>query len=420
MATVTFFIRKNKNPASIYVRLRAGRKIDITVKTDKTINPKFWNNNWIRKAAAFGDKLNLENDLQSLILRRRNDTITVGSLISSDWLQNVIHEWQGVSQEDSSTYLVNLIKEYIKTMPNRLRNGKVGLSNGTYKTTIGRLIKFQENTRHKYLLKEIDLKFKTALFDYLKNDLGLALNSISKDISNIKAVCREAEERGLKVNRQVYSKSFSSPAEKILFTTLNPGELELISKYSGKQYLENARDWLIISCWTGCRVGDLMKLSMGNIKLFSDDKRVIQYTQSKTKKMVNIPRHDQVSGIIDRLGGFPRAISVPKYNKYLKELCESAGLNEIIEGSRQNPITKKKETGTFEKWKLISSHVGRRSFATNQYNLPTNKAIMAVTGHSTEKQLLAYIGEVESDHLESFFDFWDKEVLLQKLETFAD
>ena len=262
MATVTFFIRKNKNPASIYVRLRVGRRIGITVKTDKTINPKFQNNNWIRKAAAFGDKLNLENDLQSLILRRRNDTITVGSLISSDWLQNVIHEWQGVSQEDSSTYLVNLIKEYIKTMPNRLRNGKVGLSNGTYKTTIGRLIKFQENTRHKYLLKEIDLKFKTALFDYLKNDLGLELNSISKDISNIKAVCREAEERGLKVNRQVYSKSFSSPAEKILFTTLNPGELELISKYSGKQYLENARDWLIISCWTGCRVGDLMKLSM--------------------------------------------------------------------------------------------------------------------------------------------------------------
>lgn len=416
MATVTFSIRKNKNPASIYVRLRSGREIDITLKTGKTINPKFWSNNWIRNAAAFEDKLNLENDLntlRSLILRRRNDTITADSLISSDWLQKVIYEWQGVFQEDSSTYLVDLIKEDIKTMPNRLRNGKVGLSSGTirnYKTTLGRLMKFQENTRHNYLLKEIDLKFKTELFDYLKNDLELALNSICKDISNIKAVCREADERGLKVSRQLYSKSFSSPAEKTLFTTLNPGELELISKYSGKQYLENVRDWLIISCWTGCRVGDLMKFSMRNIKLFPGDIRVIQYIQNKGKKMVDIPMHPKVSGIIDRLGGFPRAISSVKYNKYIKELCESVGLNEMIEGSRQKPITNKREIGTFEKWKLIRSHIGRRSFATNHYNLLPNKVIMAVTGHTTEKQFLAYIGEVESDHIDSFLDFWSKEV----------
>ena len=217
-------------------------------------------------------------------------------------------------------------------------------------------------------------------------------------------------QRGLKVSRQLYSNSFSSPAEKTLCTTLNPGELELISKYSGKQYLENVRDWLIISCWTGCRVGDLMKFSMKNIKLFPGDIRVIQYIQNKGKKMVDIPMHPKVSGIIDRLGGFPRAISSAKYNLYIKELCESVGLNEMIEGSRQKPITNKREIGTFEKWKLIRSHIGRRSFATNHYNLLPNKVIMAVTGHTTEKQFLAYIGEVESDHIDSFLDFWSKEV----------
>jgi hypothetical protein len=49
---------------------------------------------------------------------------------------------------------------------------------------------------------------------------GDRINS-SYCLANINAVCREAEEKGLKVNRQVYSKSFSSPAEKTLFTTLN-------------------------------------------------------------------------------------------------------------------------------------------------------------------------------------------------------
>lgn len=33
---------------------------------------------------------------------------------------------------------------------------------------------------------------------------------------------------------------------------------------------------------------------------------------------------------------------------------------------------------------------------------------MAVTGHSTEKQFLKYIGEVESDHLQIFIDQWSK------------
>ena len=37
-----------------------------------------------------------------------------------------------------------------------------------------------------------------------------------------------------------------------------------------------------------------------------------------------------------------------------------------------------------------------------------NKVIMAVRGHSAEKQFLKYIGEVESDHLQIFIDQWSK------------
>ena len=40
-------------------------------------------------------------------------------------------------------------------------------------------------------------------------------------LANINAVCREAEEKGLKVNRQVHSEGFSSPIEKTISTTLN-------------------------------------------------------------------------------------------------------------------------------------------------------------------------------------------------------
>lgn len=75
----------------------------------------------------------------------------------------------------------------------------------------------------------------------------------------------------------------------------------------------------------------------------------------------------------------------------------------------QNKIKKThlKETGTFEKWELIRSHTCRRSFATNHYNKLSNKLIMAVTGHATERMLLNYIGETENDHLDDFLSAWN-------------
>ena len=76
---------------------------------------------------------------------------------------------------------------------------------------------------------------------------------------------------------------------------------------------------------------------------------------------------------------------------------------------RQNPKTHLKETGYFEKWELVRSHIMRRSFATNHYNKLPNKVIMAVTGHATEKMLLNYIGEVENDHIQDYMEFWTKQ-----------
>lgn len=56
-------------------------------------------------------------------------------------------------------------------------------------------------------------------------------------------------------------------------------------------------------------------------------------------------------------------------------------------------------TETFEKWQLVSSHTGRRSFCTNVYKqgLPTFM-IMSVSGHKTEKAFLKYIKIKQDEH----------------------
>ena len=61
-------------------------------------------------------------------------------------------------------------------------------------------------------------------------------------------------------------------------------------------------------------------------------------------------------------------------------------------GGHGSPIS-----GTTWAHMAVSSHVGRRSFASCQYGHLPNTHIMAYTGHSTEKQLLAYIGKPQAE-----------------------
>jgi hypothetical protein len=42
---------------------------------------------------------------------------------------------------------------------------------------------------------------------------------------------------------------------------------------------------------------------------------------------------------------------------------------------------------------------------------------MAVTGHSTEKMLLNYIGETENTHLDDFMTIWEQDHLKKKDEN---
>ena len=58
---------------------------------------------------------------------------------------------------------------------------------------------------------------------------------------------------------------------------------------------------------------------------------------------------------------------------------------------------KRTEKGKFEKWELVSSHIGRRSYATNNFDKIPLRLVMNVTGHTTEKMFLNYVGKSNKD-----------------------
>ena len=57
----------------------------------------------------------------------------------------------------------------------------------------------------------------------------------------------------------------------------------------------------------------------------------------------------------------------------------------------------RKKTDTYKKHELVSSHIGRRSFATNFYGKIPTTYLIYVTGHSTEQMFLTYIGKSNKD-----------------------
>jgi len=415
MPTIKFITKGNKDPQTLYLRLRDGRKTDYTLSTGITISPKHWSKtkNWISPKSDFHNKPKIEKTLrtlESIVLNERNTRLGNGHPITKDWLLDIIVKWQGKKSDGINDYLTDLIKSYKEVLPQRVRNGKLGVSSGTirnYNTTISRLLKFEKFKKTKLRAIEIDFKFHEHYLKFAGDRLKLSQNSIGKDIKNIKAVCSDAKDRGIQVHENVLSRKFNAPSEKSQFVVLNETELDMIREFHGADYLENARDWLLIGCWTGCRFGDLMKLNMKNILPHKSGTKIIQYTQSKTGKLVSLPIHPHVKDIIERLNGFPRSISNVKFNKYIKEVCRHSKLTYQESGTRQNPNTHLKELGSFEKWTLVKSHTCRRSFATNHYNKMNNKQIMAVTGHATERMLLDYIGKADVEHISDFVNLWE-------------
>lgn len=77
----------------------------------------------------------------------------------------------------------------------------------------------------------------------------------------------------------------------------------------------------------------------------------------------------------------------------------------------------RKAKGEFEKHELVSTHICRRSFATNHYGKLPTPVIMAITGHTTEKMFLNYIGKTAKDNANALQNFWKVQEQKRKKKT---
>jgi integrase len=369
--------------------------------------------------------------LSTEIETRLNSATTKGEEITGEWLQVQIDTIMGKQKKTDVDRLTNYFQSYIDSLPFKERpNGKQGSSLSTiqkYTALKHKIEDFEKFKKKQFYVKDINTKFRNDFLTYLRNVDKLGNNTAGRYIKFLKTVCFDAANNGIETHLQLKQiKGFTEDVAKVF---LSVDELEKIDKTVFlRPALENAKNWLIIGCYTGQRVSDLLKMSKESI-VKRGEVELIELKQVKTNKRVTIPVLPETKEILNRNNGnFPAKISAQKFNEHLKDLCKLAGLTESTEGAilvdldEGNETIKKgdhkwrKQFGTFPKHELITSHVCRRSFATNFYgNMPT-PLIMSITGHTTEKQFLEYIGKSEGDSAIQFLEYYLKQAQMAKKE----
>ena len=144
----------------------------------------------------------------------------------------------------------------------------------------------------------------------------------------------------------------------------------------------------MIGCYTGLRFSDFTQIQPENIN--ANNTMLLIRTQ-KTSERVAIPLHKTVKSILKKHNNkLPKSYTNQVMNLHLKTVASLAKIKEPIETT----ITRagKLEKTTSPKYKLISTHTARRSFATNLYlaDIPAI-SIMKITGHKTERSFMSYI-----------------------------
>ncbi len=420
MATINYILKSTKNPSTLYVRFRSGRTIDIITSTKFHINPVHWSKvkQKMKGIVEQNGSIRYETinkylkNLKEHIIDQYNQDYAEGEIIDKKWLdETIIKLFNRPSKGDTdiNVFFIPFVKKFIEEAPTTIRRKtNKPVSNETikeYKSTLTKLNDFETHIEKRIKYKDLNLTFHQQFLDFLKNEQNLGLKTIGNYIKTVKAFARQAKLKGHPVHDEIDHPEFFSPDSKTKAIYLNEVEIDKIYQhdFSNNERLDRVRDLFIIGLWTGLRISDFSRVSESHIK----DGKFFQIESQKTGQKPLIPIHPHILSILKkREGKFPESISDQKFNEYVKEVGKEIGLNQMIEGAKINPETKRKEEGIFPKYELITSHICRRSFATNHYGKLPNQTIMAITGHRSEKQFLDYIQITPKEHAEKMEEFW--------------
>lgn len=410
MSAVNFLYRSTKSIAFVNVRLlfthegknhvfQGTSKIEVSKEYwDKQHNKRTRDPEIVELQKSISDKM---FDLERHILKEFNSVSP--SIVNKEWLRITIDNFYNPKKETDA--LPKDLVSYITTYIDFKRSDVTESTKKKLRVVQKLLQRFQEYRKEIVYLKDFSLQMAQEFDKYCDKE-SYSHNTIARAVRYLKTVCRHAKSLGLDTHTQLDAITITYKKSEPIYLT--PEEINNIEKLKNlPEYLENVRDWFLISYNTAQRISDFLRFTKEMIKMHTvlngEKKPFLEFTQAKTGNKMTIPLTKQVVAILDKRDGqFPRKISDQKYNTYLKELCRQAKITDFVYGAKKletlegSGVFRNKE-GNYEKCDLIASHIGRYSFATNNYSLIPTAILARMTGHSSEAMFLKYIGKSSKD-----------------------
>lgn len=395
MATVSFHLKEpnGDKPTAIFIWFNPQNGDPrIRIYTGDKIHTGQWDGGDVQRAKTpkrgpdteLNKAINANNErMAKRLLGYWADCRALGTLPTAEQLRDAIEPEAPAAEAperpqpllDFAAYLERMVK---KSSPNTVRS---------HRTTYNHLTRFMEKSRRSLEYADLTREWKDRFTTYLAEGEGLADSSLNKQLKILKEFLADAADHGRtpRIDVKGWSWKFAEP-EVLALTADELARVEVLEELP--PYLENARCLFLLMAYTGLRYCDAVAL-----KPEHDKGDVLQLIPKKTTDLsatVYIRKAARVL-LTKCWAGEVHEISNAKMNKYIKLVCERAGIDELTEKTTYYGQTSRPQKEAIKKYLRVGCHTARRTFVTLSFSkeIPL-ELIMQATGHVNAKTTLRY------------------------------
>jgi len=410
---ISYKLSGSKSIKRLSIRFYHNR-LDCTATTNVMLMDAEWNQE--SQSVINNAELNISlQELKLSVLKAYNRDFCKGIIINKIWLQKVIKASfmrpvleTGLKNPDYSIYVSDFATYWIE---NHSSDWKVSAkkfmeepAKNQYKKFIETLVEYETVIGEKLQLRTTTKKDIEGFIDWLETE-NYQTSTIERNIGRLRFFFNRATELNMEVTQAFKERIYFEPDD-IESVYLNNEEIQSIidKDFSYDYELNVAKQNFLLGLHTGLRISDFLKLDTTNI---SDGNFTIK--TKKTKAKVVIPIHPVVEEIMkDNFGCLPQKISSSDFNKHIKTICQVCDIDNLVYGKVFDKDLKRKKVGYYQKYLLISSHVCRRSFATN-FSGVEKDVLNSVLGWSkTSKMSSHYNKKSGVDYAEIMKQQWNQ------------
>ncbi len=370
---VKFWLNRSKKNTNrehpIYLRVRYNKEFFIKSSGFYT-KPRNWDNKAMKFKGGGNEAYLVNNQLETIkmnVFRIFNQL----SILGKEFNVNKIKK----SLEGNDTNQISLMRAFNEHLAEMEKLRGIDYERSTITKYQNTKLRIKQYLKQKYkskdiMLNELNFSFISDFEVFLKDEFRNSTTTCYKHYQRFTRVIRKAIQKGYLEKYPFNSYTIRMQKKQIEYLTME--EVNRIEKADFKiDRLNFIRDVFVFCCYTGLASAEVSSLTPENITTGLDKELWLNILRKKTKKHYQIPLLPKALKILEKYKNHPGCLRkgfllpVPsnvRYNAYLKEIADIAGIN-----------------------KNLTTHLARKTFAsTIMLANGVNIAVLSkILGHSS-------------------------------------